>query len=133
MNPGDDRGRPRRTDGPHSVSTTAPSKAPIATDQPALTGIDRALAGASPWDKSTIIAAIKARAANPGAFTVEEALELAGIVIDADHPNIVGAAVQSAAKLGVIERVSYTRAKRPSRAGAVVAVWLGTQHTVSSA
>ena len=96
--------------------------------QDPLTGIDRALAGASPWDTATITAAITDRAANPGAFTIEDALELAGIEVDPASPNLIGAVAQRLAKAGVIVGVSYTRARRASRSGGVVRVWRGVTH-----
>lgn len=96
--------------------------------QDTIPGIDRALANASPWDLSNISAAITARASNPGLFPIEEALEMAGIVVDQEHPNLVGAVTNSLAKAGVICGVSYTRARRASRAGGVVRLWVGADY-----
>jgi hypothetical protein len=96
--------------------------------QEPLTGIDRALLGTPPWDASRVTSAIKARAANPGAFTIEQALEMAGIEVDPDHANSIGALTAAAAKQGVIVGVSYTKARRQSRAAGVVRVWVGTAY-----
>lgn len=105
------------TDTPNNTASIAPAEP--------LSGIDRAIANASPWDVENFRAAIKARAARPGAFTIEDVLDDTGVPLD--HQNRIGALTQVMARAGVIRRVSYTKARRASRAGGVVAVWVGAQ------
>lgn len=90
-----------------------------------LAGIDRAIANASRWDAANFRAAVADRAARSGSFTIEQVLEDTGVPVD--HVNRVGALTAALAREGVIRRVGYTKARRASRAGGVVAVWLGTE------
>ena len=90
-----------------------------------LTGLDRAIANASSWDGENFRAAVSDRAERPGAFTIEDVLDETGVPLD--HQNRVGALTANLARQGVIVRVGYTKAKRASRAGAVVAVWRGAR------
>ena len=112
--------RPREASG----SQTVIAATSLSVDQPTLTGIDRAIAGASDWDVSRFRAAVTMYARSGLPFVIEEVLETTGI--DIDHPNRVGALTAGMAKAGIITRVGYRKARRPSRAGGVVAVWRGT-------
>lgn len=108
----------------------APKQSPAApllgyTLEP-LNGIDRAIANASEWDVANFKAAVGDRAKLPGSFLIEDVLEATGVPLD--HPNRVGALTSGLAKQGVIVRVGYTKARRPSRAGGVVGVWVGAAH-----
>lgn len=116
--PGNDQRRPVLGTGADKVTTAATSVA-----QDSLPGIDRAIAGAAPWDRSRFEAAVEMWARSGFPFLIETVVESTGMELD--HPNRLGALTQSLARRGVIHRVGYTRASKPSRAGAVVAVWAG--------
>jgi hypothetical protein len=109
-------------------SSTAADTVSLTRAQDFIPGIERALAGASRWDKSNLTAAIKARAEMPGAFTTEDALEIAGVRPDPEHPNLAGAITVAMAKTGVIIGVGYARSRRASRAGGICRLWLGAQY-----
>jgi hypothetical protein len=117
MSPGKDERRPAR--GAVDSSTAATQ---MMTQEP-LTGIDRALAGVSEWDRARFEAAVRMFAKSGISFTIESVVEATGM--DVDHPNRIGALTAAMAKAGVIRRVGYTKATRPSRAGGVVSVWVG--------
>jgi hypothetical protein len=93
--------------------------------QEPLSGIDRALAGVSDWDRSRFEAAVKTFANSGRAFTIEQVIETTGMTID--RPNQLGAITSVMARAGFIRRVSYTKATKPSRSSGVVAVWVGNQ------
>lgn len=42
------------------------------------------------------------------------------------HPNMVGAAFRTASQAGVIKHVRYIESTAPSRHGAIIRVWVGT-------
>jgi hypothetical protein len=114
--PGNDRR------GPGGGRATVEPTTQMMTQEP-LTGIDRALAGVSPWDRSRFEAAVRMFAKSGISFTIEQVVE--ATAMEVDHPNRVGALTAAMAKAGVIRRVGYTKAIRPSRAGGVVSVWVG--------
>lgn len=45
------------------------------------------------------------------------------------HPNMVGAAFRAACSAKIIRPIGYTESKSPSRHGAVIRVWAGTETT----
>lgn len=88
---------------------------------PALTGQRAALK--SP-DKAAVWGAIVDRARAPGEFTIEDALT-AAFGDEVSFGNVAGAVTNVLARAGIIVRVGYRPARRASRAGAAVAVWVG--------
>jgi len=113
-----DRSRPKA-----APETRPSSLGSSVDDQPPLTGIDRALAGASPFEVANVRAAITDRAKRPGTFTIEDVFEDTGVYVD--HGCRVGALTAALSRAGVIVKVGYTQARRASRASGVVAVWRG--------
>jgi hypothetical protein len=115
----------RPTQGTGSQKATTPAVPTIVSDQPTITGLDRAIENASPFEVANVRAAITDRAKRPGTFVIEDIFEDTGVYVD--HPNRVGALTAALAREGVIIRVGYTKSRRASRAGGVVAVWRGAR------
>jgi len=121
--PPDAERRPRQESGDQKVIAATEA---IVTAQPTISGLDRAIAGASGWDAANFRAAVTDWAKRQRTFTIEDVLVDTGVPVD--HPNRVGALTAALAREGVIVRVGYTKSRRASRAGGVVAVWRGAHH-----
>jgi hypothetical protein len=111
-------GRSRPKAAPDAVCTTTN----IVSDQPTITGIDRALANSDEWQLGGFLAAIKDLPVGY-VFMTEDIIDGDAHRLPIDSPNRAGAWTAHAARLGLIERVSYAKARKASRAGGVSAVW----------
>jgi hypothetical protein len=116
--PGTNQERARRPDKDNSMTQPDPTES-----QPVISGLGRAIDNASPFDVANVRAAICDRAKRPGTFVIEDVFEDTGVYVD--HPCRVGALTAALARERVIVRVGYTRSRRASRAGGVVAIWRG--------
>jgi hypothetical protein len=92
-----------------------------APEQPTISGIDRALAGASSWDFANFEAAVTDWAKSHSSFLIEDVAEAVGLGID-DRCRW-GAFTAALARRGLIVKVGYTPARRASRASGIVAIW----------
>lgn len=88
---------------------------------PPTTGIERALK--SP-DAESVRRAVVDRASAPGEWTVEAVLARA-FGDEVSFGNVVGAITAVLSREGLIRKVGYRPARRASRAGGAVAIWIG--------
>ena len=97
-------------------------------------GIERVSGVAPPADakaawQAAVARWIAALAATGEAFTVERvrALAIAHEIPEPHHVNSWGAALSTAAKRGIIERVGYVKSSRTQAHARVVAEWRGKE------
>jgi hypothetical protein len=112
--------RPGQGTGPQKMTTAAVPTS--VTEQPTLSGIDRAIANSDPWQLSTFLHVIENLPAGR-VFMTEDVLDSDFYGLPMDHHNRAGAWTAHAARAGLIERIGYAPAKKASRAGGISAVW----------
>jgi hypothetical protein len=83
------------------------------------------VAAASPQFLARATEAIRSLARLDQPFTAEDVASLTG---RPDRPNAMGAALISARKAGIIEKVGYVQATRKARHASALAVWRGVGH-----
>lgn len=84
-------------------------------------GIGRVWSNAGEW-RTVAVAAVEQLASAGGTFTAEDVRAIAG---DPPHPNAFGALLATCARRGLITKVGFTKAKRPSLHASDLAVWKG--------